>query len=445
MDIPGQRDFGTAACERKTSNGDLSGPRLTRAVERSKRATKRSSAPVVLHVTLGQKRLSQLGRLVGSCSPCTLVSNFIRRSASSWVSGSAVKATLGAAFLLLSAMLVAVGTARAGAPGTLALYFIDVEGGQSTLIVTPQHRSFLVDAGWAGQGTGFVPGDPQQARDANRILAAARDAGVSRIDYLLITHFHPDHDGGVSELAKLIPIGTFIDHDRPSPDAVRTGPDIEPAFDAYRALLPGHPHIVPKPGDRLPIPGVDVTVVSSDRATLTRALPGSGGPTPSCGRAAIPAGDPYENPRSTGVLLSYGQFRFLDVGDLSGEPLFRLACPKSLVGPVSVYLVAHHGGPDAADPATLAAFAPQVAIMNNGLTKGGAPRTFQALHHVAGLEDVWQLHLSGNAGADGNFPDAFIANRDEATSYWIRVEAREDGSFRVLNPAAEVEELPAAP
>src|SRR4029077_10814967 len=129
-------------------------------------------------------------------------------------------------------------------------------GGQSTLSVTPQQRTFLVDTGWAGQGTGFIPGDPKQARDANRILAAARDAGVSRIDYLLITHFHPDHDGGVSELVKLIPIGTFIDHDRPSPDAVRTGPDIEPAFDAYRALLPGHPHIVPKPGDRLPIPGV---------------------------------------------------------------------------------------------------------------------------------------------------------------------------------------------
>jgi beta-lactamase superfamily II metal-dependent hydrolase len=345
---------------------------------------------------------------------------------------SQVKATLRAA--LVVAALAVTGPARAGAPGTLTLYFIDVEGGQSTLIVTPQKQAFLVDTGWAGQGIGFVPGDPKQARDANRILAAARDAGVSKIDYLLITHFHPDHDGGVSELAKLMSIGTFIDHDTPSPGAVRTGPDIEPAFEAYRALLPGHPHIVPKPGDRLAIPGVEVTVVSSDRATLSHALPGAGVPNRVCTTAPIPAADPYENPRSTGVLLTYGQFRFLDLGDLSGEPLFRLACPKSLTGPVSVYLVAHHGGPDIADTATFAEFATQVAIMNNGLKKGGAPATFRLLHHVAGLEDVWQLHVSDNAGADGNFADGFIANRDEATSYWIRLEAHEDGSFRILNP-----------
>lgn len=345
-----------------------------------------------------------------------------------------VKATLRAALVLLTSVFSATGAARAGAPRTLTLYFIDVEGGQSTLIVTPQQQSFLVDTGWAGQGSGFVPGDPKQARDANRILAAAQDAGVSKIDYLLITHFHPDHDGGASELAKLIPLGTFIDHDTPSSGAVRTGPDVEPAFEAYRALLPGHPHIVPKPGDRLAIPGLEVTVVSSDRDALSHALPGGGAPNPLCRKAAIPAGDPYENPRSTGVLLTYGRFRFLDVGDLTGEPLFRLACPESLTGPVSVYLVAHHGGPDTADPATFAAFAPQVAIMNNGLKKGGAPATFKLLHHVAGLEDVWQLHASDNAGADGNFPDALIANRDERTSYWIRLEAHEDGSFRILNP-----------
>ncbi len=347
---------------------------------------------------------------------------------------SRMKATLRRALVLLVSVLAVTGSARAGAAGTLTLYFIDVEGGQSTLIVTPQKQSLLVDTGWAGQGIGFVPGDPKQARDANRILAAAQDAGLSRIDYLLITHFHPDHDGGVSELAKLIPIGTFIDHDTPSRDAVRTGPDIEPAFEAYRALLPGHPHIVPKPGDRLAIPGVAVTVVSSDRDTLKHALPGGGAPNPLCGKAAMPAADPYENPRSTGIVLTYGQFRFLDVGDLSGEPLFRLACPKALTGPVAVYLVAHHGGPDTADPATFAAFAPQVAIMNNGLKKGGAPATFKVLHHVAGLEDVWQLHVSDNSGADGNFPDGFIANRDEGTSYWIRVEAHEDGSFRMFNP-----------
>src|SRR3984885_7937192 len=104
-------------------------------------------------------------------------------------------------------------------PRALQIYFIDVEGGQSTLVVTPDRRSLLIDAGWAGDGSGFKPGDPHQARDANRIVAAARDAGLRKIDYLLITHFHADHDGGVAELSRLIPIQTFIDHGVPNPEA----------------------------------------------------------------------------------------------------------------------------------------------------------------------------------------------------------------------------------
>ncbi len=121
----------------------------------------------------------------------------------------------------------------------------------------------------------------------------------------------------------------------------------------------------------------------------------------------------------------------LDVGDLSGPPLFALACPTSLVGPLDVYLVAHHGGIDAADPATFAAFRPRLAVLNNGATKGGAPETFAALHVVSGM-DVWQLHRSTRPGAR-NFADDRIANLDESTAHWIKVSAREDGSFTVTN------------
>jgi competence protein ComEC len=334
----------------------------------------------------------------------------------------------------LSALLLGAGMACNAVADPLSIYFIDVEGGQSTLIVTPDKHTLLVDTGWAGQGAGFSPGDPHLARDANRIMAAAKDAGITRIDFLLLTHFHPDHDGGIAELGQLMPIGTFIDHERPSLMAVITGPDIEPAFDAYAAQREGHTHIVPRPGDRLPIPGVDVTVVSSGSQILNTPLPGGGAQNPLCNsNPEIAANDPYENPRSTGILLQFGRFRFLDVGDLSGKPLRGLACPRSLVGPVDVYLVAHHGGWDAADPATLAAFSPVVAIMNNGLTKGGGTATFHSLHHVAGLKDVWQVHASGNKRAE-NFPPGFIANLDEEHAYWIKLEAQPDGSFRIDNP-----------
>ena len=323
--------------------------------------------------------------------------------------------------------------APASAESSLQIYFIDVEGGQSTLVVTPDRHTLLIDTGWAGDGSGFRPGDAKRARDANRILAAAHDAGVGRIDFLLITHFHVDHDGGVSELAQLMPIRVFVDHGSPSDAAVNTSPETRDGFAAYAKVRSGAAgHIEPRPGDRLPLDDVEATVVSSAGATLEHPLPGGGERNALCQDQAGAPRDAYENPRSTGVVIRYGKFRFLDVGDLSGAPLFNLACPKNMIGPVDAYLVAHHGGPDVADPATFAAFKPRVAIMNNGVNKGGARTTYQALHQMPGLQDVWQLHLSAEAG-DSNFAPPYVANLDESTAHWIKLVAREDGSFRILN------------
>ncbi|HYB65478.1 MAG TPA: MBL fold metallo-hydrolase [Steroidobacteraceae bacterium] len=351
--------------------------------------------------------------------------------------------SIGKAFFLALLAGVTLCAPAAAEPG-LQIYFIDVEGGQSTLVVTPGRHTLLIDTGWAGDGSGFRPGGAQQARDANRILAAARDAGVGRIDYLLITHFHVDHDGGVSELAQLMPIRVFIDHGSPSDDAVKTSPETRDGFAAYAQVRSGAAgHIEPRPGDRLPLGDVEATVVSSAGATLERPLPAAGARNPLCQDQAGAPRDPYENPRSTGVVIRYGRFRFLDLGDLSGRPLFNLACPINMIGPVDAYLVPHHGGPDVADPATFAAFKPRVAVMNNGVSKGGARTTYQALHQVPGLEAVWQLHLSAEAG-DSNFAAPYVANLDESTAHWIKLVAREDGSFRILNQrTGEWQEYPA--
>ncbi len=318
-------------------------------------------------------------------------------------------------------------------PKRLEIYFIDVEGGQSTLIVAPDRHSLLIDTGWAGAGVGFHPGDPHQARDANRILAAVKDAGIRQIDYLLITHFHDDHDGGVRELSQLLPIRTFVDHGSPSPEtASNTGAEQTDAFSVYASVRSGSAHIEPSPGDRLPLKGVEATVVSSADRVLPGFLPHSGGMNAACQSHPVGALDPNENPRSTGVVIRYGRFRFLDVGDLSGQPLFDLACPRNKIGAVDVYLVAHHGGADAADPGTFAAFKPRIAVMNNGEKKGGAKQTYEMLHQIPGIEDVWQLHLSAAAGSN-NFPAQTVANLDESTSNWIKLVASEDGSFEVFN------------
>ncbi|HEV3141746.1 MAG TPA: MBL fold metallo-hydrolase [Vicinamibacterales bacterium] len=312
----------------------------------------------------------------------------------------------------------------------LAIYFVDVEGGQSTLIVTPAGESLLIDAGFPGDGTfQSKPGDPAKARDAQRILAAARDAGVSRIDSLLVTHFHGDHDGGIVELAQLIPIRTFVDHDTVPLEAEAVAGTLD-LFRRYAAVRAKARHIVPKPGDRLPLTDVDVTVVSSGGQVVATPLPGAGSRNAACG-AAPAVQEKIENPRSTGVLIQFGRFRFLDLGDLVGAPLRSLVCPADRIGPVDVYLITHHGNADAADPATFAALRPRAAVMNNGPQKGGGAETFATLHDIKNM-DVWQLHRSTNPGAR-NFADEQIANLVETTANWIRVTANEDGSFVVMN------------
>ena len=153
----------------------------------------------------------------------------------------------GLRLILLSFFVIALTTAEAK---PLEIYFIDVEGGQSTLFVTPGGQSLLVDTGWPGNAF----------RDANRIVAACKRAKVKKIDYLLITHYHMDHVGGVPQLVAKMPVGTFIDH----------GPNRETANSAqvpyqdYQKAIGSSNHLVVKPGDRLPIKGLDALVVSAD-------------------------------------------------------------------------------------------------------------------------------------------------------------------------------------
>jgi beta-lactamase superfamily II metal-dependent hydrolase len=333
---------------------------------------------------------------------------------------------------LLALGLAAAAFAAAGRT-QLDIYFVDVEGGQATLIVTPLGQSILVDAGFPGGSGGFdgVPGDPAKARDANRILAAAKDAGLDAIDYLIVTHFHADHDGGIPELSHLLPIHAFVDHDRPLPSVESVAGSLA-AFDRYAAVRANGRHIVAKPGDTLPLQDVSLRFVASAGSTLDATLGGAKGTAnASCPSSGLEAQEKNENPRSTGFVLQFGRFRFLDVGDLSGPPLFALACPRNLVGAVDAYLVAHHGGIDASQPETFAAFSPRVAIVNNGAMKGGAPQTFSALRRQPGT-DVWQLHRSENPGTE-NVAEDRIANLDATAAHWLKLRANRDGSFALTN------------
>ena len=323
----------------------------------------------------------------------------------------------GVAWASLLAALVVVGVESADRP--LEIFFIDVEGGQATLIVTPARESLLIDAGYGGRN----------GRDPDRIMAAVREAGLTRIDYFLATHFHNDHVGGVPELAERVPIGTFIDYGEP----LGTDRMANNAFKAYGIVRGGHPHLVPKPGDRLPLQGLRADVISADGALLPKPLRGGGEANSACAKAEDHPEDGTENYRSLGVMIEFGAFRFLDPGDLSGNALTRIVCPRNLLGTASVYLVSHHGDYDTNVPVLYASVRPRVAILNHGARKGGSSYSLRTLHAQPDLEDLWQLHPLTREPSR-NAPDAFIANVDEASDgHGLRLTAWEDGSFRIVN------------
>jgi competence protein ComEC len=321
---------------------------------------------------------------------------------------------------------------RAQSSKELNVYFIDVEGGQSTLFVTPSGQSLLVDTGWAG------------ARDADRIVAVAKQAGLTQLDYVVLTHYHGDHAGGIVDLASRFPIKNYVDHG-PSMEETRNVPA---NYAAYLSVRAKGQHILAELGARLPIKGADFQIVSAAAETITKALPGAGAANPLCAsfQSKDEVADPLiggENKQSVGMVVSLGKFRMVDFGDLTWNKEHDLACPNNLIGQIDLYLVSHHGQDISSLPMLVHAMHARAAVMNNGAMKGGAVATFETLKSSPGLEDLWQLHYAVDAG-DHNMPKEFIANLgvggtsatgvpDEGTVYAIHVAARPDGSFTVTN------------
>jgi beta-lactamase superfamily II metal-dependent hydrolase len=303
----------------------------------------------------------------------------------------------------------------------LQVYSIDVEGGQSTLIVSPSGQSLLIDTGWPGFN----------GRDADRIVGATKAAGLKQIDYVLITHFHRDHVGGVPQLAERMKIGTFIDHGPNLEDSDVTRQD----YAAYEKVLRGHKHLVVKPGDHVPIEGIDVLILTGAGDHIQKALPGAGQPNPACADQPKPPTDTTENARSLGTLITYGKFRMLDVGDLTKDKELELMCPNNLIGTVDLFIVSHHGWSQSNSNAFVSAIHPQAAIMNNGARKGGSPDVWTVVNDVEGPDRFWQLHYSVEGGSEHNVPEKFIANPDEKNDagHDIRVRAFSDGKFEVWN------------
>ena len=297
------------------------------------------------------------------------------------------------------AMMIPGASLVQGAPaqsGNLEIYWIDVEGGASTLFVAPDGQSLLFDTGYAGNGD----------RDAKRIYAAAQNAGLKRIDNLVISHWHADHEGGLEALSKLIPIGRFYDH----------GDEVQPAdrvrLENYRGIAGAKRKIV-RAGDSIPFGGVETRVVVSEGPVIATPLKGGGEPNALCANTAQMEPAPPENIRMVGLAFRFGEFTMASLGDLDWSRELQLVCPVNKLGTGNLYTINRHGSlTDSGSPALLGALLPQVIVVNNGPRKGLGQRddrvkpievpgavayernSYLRMAKTSSVEDVWQLHLS---------------------------------------------------
>jgi len=360
--------------------------------------------------------------------------------------------TLSIAAIGIATALLPLGWAQT-ARTTLDIYVLDMEGGNSTLFVTPAGQSVLIDTGNVGAAA---------ARDADRIMAAVKDAGLTQIDYLITTHWHGDHFGGMAELASRVPIRNFIDH---GPNTQQPNPSAEEFLKTkYPEIYAKGKRMVAKPGDVIPLTGVDWRLVSSNgevlKAPLTGAR-GAGAPNPYC--ASFQPNDDdggLENTKSVGSVVTFGNFRVAHLGDLTWNKEHDLMCPTNKIGTFDLWIVSHHGQPMSDSPQLVWAIHPRVAILNNGIRKGGQPSVMKIIYSSPGLEDLWQMHFSLLSGQEYTVPGMFIANEldDRSTTmpidpiaaptpgaatppppahngaaYWFKVSAQRNGTFTVTN------------
>jgi competence protein ComEC len=327
---------------------------------------------------------------------------------------------------MLARLLLSIGLALAplsAASPTLDIYWIDAEGGASTLIVSPSGQALLVDT------ANRAPED----RDAKRIYAATQLAGLKQIDYLITTHFHGDHIGSMPALAKMIPIKAYYDHGE-SIEIAR--PNVATAYKAYTELTAGKRTIV-KPGDHIPLKGVDVEILIAHGVPIDKPLKGAGAKNPTCGDFKEHTGEPDpDNDMSVGFLLKYGKFDFLDLGDLTWNFEPKLVCPVNKIGTVDVYQTSHHGLDRSNSPQLIQAIQPKVMVMNNGPRKGGQVSVFETLRKSPGLEDIWQGHLALAIPKETNTDEKMIANLEpsaECKGNLLKLSVAKDGKYTITN------------
>jgi len=322
---------------------------------------------------------------------------------------------------LVFSLALPAGAAPAPTEKTLDIYFIDVMGGASTLIVTPERESILIDSGWPGL----------EDRDPKRIVHVLKDvAKLDRLDHLVTTHWHTDHYGGVEGLARLTTIGKFWDRGLPGSDSplddFPDGPKPDdPLGIAYRKASEGKRTALGE-NDSIPLKG-DVKAIVLASGAEVRKIPKRRPANPLCAEVTTLPDDPSDNARSLAFKFSFKTFDFLDCGDLTWNIEKDLVCPFDRIGPIDLYQVTHHGMDISNNPVLVKTIKPTVAIMNNGPRKGGSPATVKLLRSIPSIKAAYQLHKNAATSPDDNTDPALIANANAKGGRFIHVSVSPDG------------------
>jgi competence protein ComEC len=322
--------------------------------------------------------------------------------------------------------------AASAAERTLDIYWIDVEGGGATLIVTPAKESVLIDSGNPG------------VRDASRIhQVATQHAGLERIDHYVTTHFHIDHFGGAAELAARLPIRNIYDNGIPetNPDGNRNDTRWPLLIKPYREIK-AERRTVLSPGAVLPLqtnagPALRLRCLGARQQFID--APAGQAANERCASGTTQPKDTSDNANSVALLLEYGDFRFFDAGDLTWNVEASLVCPTNRVGLVDVYQVNHHGLDVSNNPLLVHSLAPTISVMNNGPRKGTALRTVETLQSSPGIQAMYQVHKNvRDDGKTANTADAFIANLPEkCDAHHLKLSVAPDGrSYTMRLPAS---------
>ena len=325
--------------------------------------------------------------------------------------------------LKLLCVLSALGGWLHAQSSTLDIYWVDVEGGAATLIVTPAGESILVDSG------------EDLDRDASRIHAVAvKMAGLQQIDHFVATHWHSDHYGGTFKLNQLIPLKSFYHHGIPS--SLAEDPDFPKRMALYQKVTQGRSRAL-RPGDRLQLrqkpdlPRLVIECIASDGKVAAESPPTSS-PNEECSKKQQGSPDPTDNAKSVALLFQYGGFTFFDGGDLTWEMEERLVCPVNRVGRIDLFQINHHGLDKSNNPVLIRSMGPRVVVINNRADKGAQPNTMRMLQATRSIETIWQVHRNVSTGPKLNTEPRFIANQEvDCQGEFIWASVQPDGSFSV--------------